>query len=95
MNDEDKWVEEAFLQGQRYIAGLEEEIAELKAQYKVLMDDMYRRLNGRDIKIANLEAQVEQLRGFVQWVADREHMTVEVTPKMAREARAALAGNED
>jgi hypothetical protein len=70
MSYEDKWVEEAFLQGQRYIVSLEEEIAELRAQ-------------------------VEQLRGFVQWVADREHMTVEVTPKMAREARAALAGNED
>jgi hypothetical protein len=40
MNDEDKWVEDAFLQGQRYIVRLEAEISELKDLLKQAIEGL-------------------------------------------------------
>jgi hypothetical protein len=45
-------------------------------------------------KIERLEAENKRLREFVHWVIDREHMTIEVTPEIAKRARATLEGKE-
>ena len=63
------------------LAAKDAEITELKALLKEAHD-----LLGEGID------ENQRLREFAQWVGDRENATIEVTPDIAKRARAALRG---
>jgi hypothetical protein len=96
MNDEEKWEREAFLEKQRYIAGLEKEIAELKAENAEMHEslDLSNKVIKRQLEEKNeLYAQVGQLQKLLgQSVQDEHAALVKEYVTGIKDARKALEG---
>jgi hypothetical protein len=58
-----------------------------------MITDGHYPLNFPDM-IEALMSENKRLREFAQWVSDRENMTIQVSPEIAKRARAALEGKE-